>query len=335
MFARRSKALGLLIGWFADLVFADPRRWHPVAGFGAVAIALERVSYRDSRWAGAVHVFWLLSAAGLLGAVLGRRPAGMAVATWTALGGTSLIRTAADLADALAVDDIDGARRMLPSLCGRDPDALDADGLVRAALESLAENTSDAHVAPLSWAAVAGAPGAVLYRAANTLDAMVGYRSSRYARFGWAAARLDDLANFVPARLTAVLVAVCAPAVGGSPAGAVRAWRRDASRHPSPNAGVVEAAFAGALGVQLGGPTRYPHGLEIRPALGDGTAPQLDDLHRALRLARVVHVVAAAFAVVESAVRSRSGAKLRSVRSVGKEVMGACGHNGPPASPPR
>src|SRR6185312_5612457 len=91
--------------------------------------------------------------------------------------------------------------------------------------------------------------------------------------------------------------AVCAPAVGGSPAGAVRAWRRDASRHPSPNAGVVEAAFAGALGVQLGGPTRYPHGLEIRPALGDGTAPQLDDLHRALRLARVVHVVAVAFAV--------------------------------------
>ncbi len=165
-----------------------------------------------------------------------------------------------------------GPRQLLPSLCGRDPAALDADGLVRAALESLAENTSDAQVAPLLWTAVGGAPGALVYRAINTLDAMVGYRSPKYARFGWAAARLDDVANVVPARLTAALVVVCAPLVGGSPTGAVRAWRRDAARHPSPNAGVVEAAFAGALGVRLGGPTRYPHGLEIRPALGDGHA---------------------------------------------------------------
>ena len=121
---------------------------------------------------------------------------------------------------------------------------------------------------------------------------MIGYRSLRYARFGWAAARLDDLANIVPARLTAALVVVSAPFVGGSPTDAIQAWRRDAARHPSPNAGVVEAAFAGALGVRLGGPTRYPHGLEIRPTLGDGRVPNVDDLSRAVMLSRVVQIAA-------------------------------------------
>ena len=176
----------------------------------------------------------------------------------------------------------------MPSLCGRDPAALDAAGLTRAALESVAENTSDAQVAPLLWAAVGGVPAVLVYRGANTLDAMIGNRSPRYVRFGWAAARFDDAANFVAARVTALLVAACAPVVGGSPAGAVRAWRRDAARHPSPNAGVVEAAFAGALGVRLGGPTQYAHQLEIRPTLGDGRAPEIPDLRRAVRLSRAV-----------------------------------------------
>jgi adenosylcobinamide-phosphate synthase len=209
-----------------------------------------------------------------------------------------------DMSERLATEDIGAARRVLPSLCGRDPEALDGDGLARAALESLAENTSDAQVAPLFWAAVAGVPGALGYRAINTLDAMVGYRSPRYARFGWAAARLDDLANIVPARVTATLVVVSAPLVGGSPAGAVRAWRRDAARHPSPNAGVVEAAFAGALGVRLGGPTRYPHGLEIRPTLGDGPPPHVADLRRAVALSWLVQIAAAALAIASSCARS-------------------------------
>jgi adenosylcobinamide-phosphate synthase len=130
---------------------------------------------------------------------------------------------------------------------------------------------------------------------------MIGNRSPRYARFGWAAARFDDVANFVAARVTAVLVALCAPVVGGSTAGAVRAWRRDAGRHPSPNAGVVEAAFAGALGVRLGGPTQYAHELEIRPTLGDGRAPEVSDLARAVRLSRAVQVLAAGLAVAISA----------------------------------
>ena len=316
MFATRSRAVGLLAGWLADLVFADPRRGHPVAGFGAVASALERRTYRDARLAGVAHTGALVGVVTVLGVAIERiaarfgltaRTTVLAAATWSALGGTSLLRTVSDMSERLTTDDIGAARRLLPSLCGRDPDALDGDGLARAALESLAENTSDAHVAPLFWAAVGGVPGALGYRAINTLDAMVGYRSPRYARFGWAAARLDDLANFVPARVTAALVVVSAPLVGGSPRGAVRAWRRDAARHPSPNAGVVEAAFAGALGVRLGGPTRYPHGLEIRPSLGDGPPPHVRDLARALRLASVVQTAAAALAIASISACGRSG----------------------------
>jgi adenosylcobinamide-phosphate synthase len=165
-------------------------------------------------------------------------------------------------------------------------------------VESLAENTSDAQVAPLLWAAVGGVPGVLVYRGANTLDAMIGHKSPRYLRFGWAAARFDDLLNYVPARVTGVLVAACAPVVGGSPAAALRAWRRDAARHPSPNAGVVEASFAGALGVRLGGPTQYAHQLEIRPTLGDGHIPEVADVARAVRLSRAVQAAAAVVAVL-------------------------------------
>ena len=309
MFATRSRVVGLLAGWLADLVFADPRRGHPVAGFGAVASALERRTYRDARLAGAVHVGVLVSAVSVVGVAIERVAGrvGVAAATWTVLGGTSLLRTVSELSDSLTAEDIGAARRLLPSLCGRDPDGLDGDGLTRSALESLAENTSDAQVAPLFWAAVGGVPGALVYRAINTLDAMIGYRSPRYARFGWAAARLDDLANYVPARFTAALVVVCSALVGGSPTGALRAWRRDAARHPSPNAGVVEAAFAGALGVRLGGPTRYLHGLEIRPALGDGSPPQVADLRRAVTLSRLVQTAATALAIAGVSVCGRSG----------------------------
>jgi adenosylcobinamide-phosphate synthase len=230
-----------------------------------------------------------------------------AATTFVALGGTSLTRTGAQMADLLTRDDIDGARRLLPSLCGRDPAVLDIAGLTRAAVESVAENTSDAQVAPLLWAAIGGVPALLVYRGANTLDAMIGHRSPRYQRFGWAAARFDDALNLVAARVTGVLVAICAPAVGGSPAGALGAWRSDAVRHPSPNAGVVEAAFAGALGVRLGGPTQYAHELEIRPSLGDGPAPQITDLVRAVRLSRVVQLVSGVLAVTAAC---RSGRRV-------------------------
>jgi adenosylcobinamide-phosphate synthase len=307
--ACRGRVAGIAASYFADVLFGDPRRGHPVALFGGGAAALEQLTYADSRRAGALHSGTLLGALGTLGvavesAARRRGPGWTAVATaattFVALGGTSLSRTGHRMAGLLDAGDVAGARRLLPSLCGRDPAALDSAGLARAALESVAENTSDAHVAPVLWAAVGGVPAVLVYRGANTLDAMIGNRSPRYVRFGWAAARFDDAANFIAARVTALLVALCAPLVGGSPAEALRAWRRDAARHPSPNAGVVEAAFAGALGVRLGGPTQYAHELEIRPTLGDGRAPEVADLARAVRLSRLVQ--AAAVAVLLSAV---------------------------------
>jgi adenosylcobinamide-phosphate synthase len=293
-----------LLAVAADAALGDPRRGHPVAGFGAAAAALERRWYADSRARGGGYVAVLLGAATALGIGverLGHRyPVlgllGTAAAGWTVLGGASLAGHGDRLAAELVTGDLAAARARLPCLCGRDPALLDAADIARAGTESMAENTSDAVVAPLLWGAVAGVPGLLGYRAVNTLDAMIGYRSPRYRRFGWAAARLDDLANLVPARVSALLVAALAPAVGGSPAAAVRAWRRDGARHPSPNAGPVEAAVAGALGVTLGGRTAYRHGVEQRPRLGTGPAPGPDELRRAARLSRVVGLAAAVLA---------------------------------------
>lgn len=309
------RAGGIAAGAVADLMFGDPQRGHPVALFGRTAVAAEGRFYADDRRAGAVYTALLLTVVTVAGTVIeraGRRRGAVAegmcvaAATFVSLGGTSLCRTGEQMTDLLQSGDIAAARRLLPSLCGRDPAALDRMGLTRAALESVAENTSDAQVSPLLWAAVGGTPAVLGYRAANTLDAMVGSRSPRYARFGWAAARFDDLVNLAGARLTAVLVALCAPVVGGSPIAAVGAWRRDARKHPSPNAGVVEASFAGALGVRLGGPTQYAHELEIRPSLGDGRAPEVDDLARAVRLSRSVQLLAVVSTLAFSAA-CRSG----------------------------
>jgi adenosylcobinamide-phosphate synthase len=292
---------GLLVGAAADALLGDPRRGHPVAGFGRAAAALEARCYADRRSSGVLHVAVLVGGAAALGVLAERAAvrhpaAGVALtglATWAVLGGSSLAAHGAALARELSADDLTAARTRLPSLCGRDPAALDAAGMARAGTESMAENTSDAVVAPLLWGAVAGVPGLLGHRAVNTLDAMVGYRSARYRRFGWASARLDDVANLVPARVSALLFAGLAPAVGGSPRGALAAWRRDGSAHPSPNAGPVEAAAAGALGVTLGGRTIYPHGVEERPRLGAGPPPTPADLARAARLSRLVGAAAA------------------------------------------
>jgi adenosylcobinamide-phosphate synthase len=302
MVATRARIAGVLAAYVADLALGDPKRGHPVAMFGQAAAMLERVTYRDTKVAGALHAGLMVASAALLGAAVQSatarrgRPwsvAATATATWICLGGTSLARTGSEMSRLLERGDVGAARRLLPSLCGRDAATLDGLGLTRAALESVAENTSDAQVAPLLWATAGGAPAVLAYRAVNTLDSMIGHRSPRYIRFGWAAARLDDLANYIAARATAMLVVMCAPAVGGSPSGAVRAWRGDAARHPSPNAGVVEAAFAGALGVRLGGPTQYHHELQIRPTLGNGEEPTVADLRRAVALSRAVQAAAA------------------------------------------
>ena len=155
-------------------------------------------------------------------------------------------------------------------------------------VESVAENTSDSAICTLFWAAVAGAPGAAAHRAANTLDAMVGHRSPRYRHFGTASARLDDALGYLPSRLAGAVGVACAPLVGGRTREALRVWRRDAAAHPSPNAGVVEAVCAGALGVRLGGRTPYPYGVQERAVLGNGRAVRAADIASVPATLRVV-----------------------------------------------
>lgn len=305
---RRSQlATGLLIGTALDALVPDPRRGHPVALFGAAAGSLERRMYGDSRARGAIYAALSVGTTVLAGRYLDRRSgrsriALVATATWVVLGGRSLRAEAGAVHDMLDRGDLAAARQRVSHLVGRDPSVLDADGVARAAVESVAENTCDAVVAPLLWGAVAGVPGLLGYRAANTLDAMVGYRSPRYANFGWAAARLDDALNLLPARITAVLIAVAAPAAGAHATGALRTAVHDGHRHPSPNSGYSEAAYAGALGVRLGGRNVYAGHAEDRPTMGAGPAPRPGDIPRASRLCAAVTMAAA---VVASAVARR------------------------------
>jgi adenosylcobinamide-phosphate synthase len=294
-------------GVITDALAGDPARGHPVALFGHAMTALEHRLYADRRSAGAALAATgtLLAAASALAAGLATRHRAMprlvltASVTWAVTGARSLALEAERVRQALASGDLAGARMLLPRLCGRDPQYLDATGIARAVVESVAENTSDAVVAPLLWGALAGPPGLAAYRAINTLDAMVGHHSPRYERFGWASARLDDVANWAPARLTALLTAICAPVAGGRPGLTWRIARAYASRHPSPNAGWCEAAFAGALGIQLGGPLSYGGRAEHRPELGTGRPPEHPDISRAIRLSRAI--TAAATALTASA----------------------------------
>jgi adenosylcobinamide-phosphate synthase len=295
-------AAAMATGFVADLLLADPERGHPVAAFGRGAERLEGVLYADSRVRGAVHAAVCVGGAAVLGVVMSRRAAAAgpvagflttAAATWSVLGATSLRREAAAIGDLLEAGDLEGARDRLPRLCGRDPRSLSEGEVARAVVESVAENTSDAVVAPLFWGAVAGVPGLLAYRAANTLDAMVGHKSDHYLEFGWAAARLDDALNLVPARLTGLLTVALAPKVGGSRQEAWHTLRFDGGRHPSPNAGRCEAAAAGALGLRLGGTNSYGTRIEHRPYLGMGRSPRGFDVARANRLSAAVSASAA------------------------------------------
>ncbi|MFD8014893.1 cobalamin biosynthesis protein [Streptomyces sp. NPDC058955] len=286
-------AYGAAAGLAVDLVLGDPRRGHPVAAFGRAAAAVERRLYRDHRGRGALHTAVCAGGAAAAGALAARTARGSraasaaltAAAVWAVVGGTTLGREARAIGGALAAGDLEVARERMPHLVGRDPQSLDGPAMARAVVESVAENTSDAVVGALVWGAVAGVPGLLGFRAVNTLDAMVGHRSPRYRRYGWASARLDDLAGWPGARLTAALAVLA----GGDRRGAVRAWRADAGKHPSPNAGPVEAAFAGALGVRLGGTLSYGGRVEHRPVLNGGGRPvEVADIDRAVRLSRRV-----------------------------------------------
>lgn len=299
----RARSAGLVLGHLADLLLGDPARFHPVAGFGRVAGCLEQAMHADSRPRGAAYTLLLVGTPTAAGALVSRATRGhpatetlvTAVATWAVLGGRSLGREARAVEQLLVVDDLPGARRRLTHLVGRDTSTSDEAEIVRAVVESVAENTSDAVVAPLVWGGLAGPAGLLGHRAANTLDAMVGHHDERHESFGWASARLDDLLNLPGSRLTAALTAACAPLVGGRPSAALRAWRVDAGGHPSPNAGPVEASFAGALGIRLGGTNTYPGGrTEHRPEMGTGPAPSAQDVTRARRLAGLVGLGAVA-----------------------------------------
>ncbi len=243
--------------------------------------------YADRRASGALHAGIGVAAGVTAGFVVGST----AVGTYVAVAGRALREVSARW-PTLEAGDLERARDLLPALVGRNPADLDEKEIARAVVESVAENTVDAVVAPALWGVVAaGAPGALGYRAVNTLDAMVGHRSPRYQRYGWASARLDDIAGWVPARATSALVAAARPTM------AVEVWRtvrRDAGAHPSPNSGVAEAAFAAALGLRLGGVNRYGDRVELRPSLGDGRPAEPGDIGPAATLSRDVTLVLAA-----------------------------------------
>ena len=283
----RAVALGLL----ADLALGDPPTpLHPVGWYGAAMTRVERLLYRDSVTVGALH-------AGLgttLAVVAASGCPSTAAATALCTAGRGLTGSAHAVATRLRTGDLAGARNLLPNLVGRDPSDLDEKEIVRAVVESVAENTVDAVVAPAAWALLAGSRGAFAHRGINTMDAMIGHRNDRYSRYGRAAARLDDVAAWLPARITALLVAGVRPVRARA---ILRAVRTQAPAHPSPNAGVAEAAYAAALGVRLGGTNRYTGGIEERPTLGTGPQPCLHDISRATAITRDVTIALVALLV--------------------------------------
>ncbi|MGD9786991.1 MAG: adenosylcobinamide-phosphate synthase CbiB [Sulfuricellaceae bacterium] len=279
-----SAAVAALLAVLLDRLLKEPRRWHPLVGFGRWAGWLEERLYRPSSLRGALAVTLavappvLLAAAGLrfLGAFAW---VAEALLLYLTLGGASLKQHADAVAAALEKDDLGGAREAVGRIVSRDASRLDEAGVSRAAVESVLENGNDAVFGALFWFFVAGAPGAVAYRLANTLDAMWGYKNERYRHFGWAAARLDDALNWLPARLTALTYALI-----GRPSNALRCWRAQAPAWDSPNAGPVMAAGAGALGVRLGGAAVYHGQVEQRPVLGEGNEASAADIGRAVGL---------------------------------------------------
>ncbi|WP_371368867.1 adenosylcobinamide-phosphate synthase CbiB [Pseudomonas sp. QL9] len=292
-----SLALLSVLGVSLDSLLGEPKRWHPLVAFGRFANRLERRfngprdglaadapglgwrSHGVTAWALAVLpltlVAWLLTLIPHIGWLV------EAVALYAAIGLRSLGEHAEPVARALRQGDLPEARLRVGYMVSRETAELDASAVAKAATESVLENGSDAVFAALFWFALAGAPGVVLYRLSNTLDAMWGYRNPRFERFGWAAAKIDDVLNYIPARLVALTYALL-----GNTRLALRSWREQAPQWDSPNAGPVMAAGAGALGVQLGGNAVYHGELHERPQLGAGSAPGAGDIWRALALVR-------------------------------------------------
>lgn len=286
-------ALDVAFGW-SDAVYG--RIGHPVSWLGRV-ISWADVRFNDAsesdavrRRAGVLVVSAILAGVwGVASTVALVLPDGWLGVVWTGVLAWPLVaaRSLHDHVEAVAQPlengDQEGARAAISKIVGRDPSTLDAAAMGRAGLETLAENASDGVIAPLFWGAIFGLPGIAMYKAINTMDSMIGYRTPRHLAFGWAAARIDDLANWIPARLTGGLIAMAAKARGT----AFRTMMRDARGHRSPNAGWPEAAMAGALGVRLSGPRNYAEGPSDDPFLNPvGSDPRPKDILLGLRLFR-------------------------------------------------
>lgn len=298
-----ARAIGLVLGVAADGVIGNPRSRRPVTAFAKAASAVD-AKVRAKRpvagilWTGGLAGSAVL--AGVLAERAGRRSPVLqatttAVTTWAVLGAAGLAAHGTSLARDLEEGELETARGTLSTLDPRVADDLGVIGLSRASVETLAENTADVVIAPLVWGALAGVPGLLGSRAISLLR---GIGRGRPERYRWLVARLDEIVHLVPTRVAAGLTVLAAPVVGGSAGGAWRAWRRDTTAHPSPNAGRVEAAFAGALEIRVGGRTVYPHGVEELPVLGIGRNPDAGHVTRAVELSRVVGWLGALSSVV-------------------------------------
>ena len=289
-------------GFLLDLLLGDPEGFpHPVVWMGKAIDRLEprlRRAFPDTprgmRRAGLVlaavlplgtlavsaAVLWL---AGRIHPLL--RFVIEALWCWQCLAMRCLRKESENVRRCLIGGTLAEARKAVARIVGRDTDVLDADGVARAAVETVAENFSDGEIAPLFWMLLGGAPLALCYKAVNTMDSMVGYKNERYIDFGRAAAKLDDAANFIPSRAAALLLIAAAPAAGLSGKNALTIWRRDRRKHTSPNSAQTEAAMAGALGVRLAGPASYFGRTVEKPFIGDDTRPiEPEDIARANRL---------------------------------------------------
>ena len=270
-----------------DQLFGEPRRWHPLVGFGWLASAIElrcnrgRPRRRQGVLAWSLAVLPLSFAALLLSNLPGIGWLVELALLYLAIGLRSLSEHAMPIARALGAGNLGTARKLVGRIVSRNTESLDEAGVARATTESVLENGSDAVFAALFWFAILGGPGVVLYRLANTLDAMWGYRNERFLQFGWAAAKIDDVLNYIPARLVAMTYALC-----GKTRLALACWAQQAPLWDSPNAGPVMASGAGALGVSLGGAATYAGHVHQRPLLGAGPEPAEVDILRALRLVR-------------------------------------------------
>ena len=281
-----SVALLCVAGVALDALLGEPKRWHPLVAFGRMADRIERRFNSGGRgWRSHGVTAWVMAVIPLtiLGTALSWLPyIGWLVdilALYCALGMRSLGEHVQPVAEALRSHNLDEARTRVGYLVSRQTSELEATEVARAATESVLENGSDAIFATLFWFVVAGTPGVVLYRLSNTLDAMWGYRNERFERFGWAAARIDDALNYIPARLVALTYAVL-----GKTRLAMQCWRQQAPQWDSPNAGPVMAAGAGALGVELGGPAIYHGEVHERPQLGEGPPADADAIVRGWQL---------------------------------------------------